>query len=248
MTNSNELYRHYKKSRKQDSQGANPELQSNRETGIASADEVESLYQAFRQNRDPDFENAIARVMQVAREKIEAEKAINNIMESADVQVAISSDPVVSKPGAFKKLLHLPSRVLDSIATLFSNAGSPYWIRYIIPAVAIMVIVAGVLSYEGLSPDTSDFDLAFVDTGSSTAHTKGVSDSSVEVAVALSQYVDTAAGTHLGFSGGPSNENRAFLLGAASVDLQIATLAEKKTLIEQSIVQLSQLISQEQNK
>jgi len=248
MTDNNELYRCYKKSRKNDVDNRNRHQQSNLELEISTTSEVDKLYQAFRQNREPDFENSIAHLVQLAKENDETEIAIQKILDSAEVQAALSSGQVASKSGALKFLLQLPSRIIGATAALLSKLVSVNWPQVVLPVIAVIAISAGIVTYMSPSRNANDFDLAFVTPDGSTQFTQDKDYDPAQVAIALSQYADATANTSLSFSGGSSVDDRAFLLGVSSIDLQIASMADKRPLMSQSIDQMSEFLSHEKDK
>lgn len=242
MHEHNDLYRRYKADRKreQDSaHGTSDRRATDEEFTDFSSDEISMLYRQYRQQRDPDFEDSIAMVMQVAREKIETETAVRGIVAAA-VLPAVAANELTEtaspQTGLIRTVLTAPGRAFDSVKASMAGAGSRKWIHIAVPVAAAAVIAVGVFGYltpdRNLSLQADSFDLAFVDADDNAR------------AETVSGFLSRSAATSLGFTGVFNDEVKAFYLGVHSVDLQVAVLAKKQALIESAATQLNGLLAE----
>lgn len=241
MLEHNDLYKRYKTDRKREPSDSYRRSSSDNEP--VATDEISMLYRQYRQHREPDFEDSIAMVMKVAREKIETENAVKDIVSAATISSGVADEAVAnqsSQTGLLTSILTAPGRALDSVKSALTESGSMKWANVAVPVVAATVIAIGVFGYigtdrNGMLEQGGSFDLAFIDS------------SDLSRAATVSEYMSGSDATSLGFTGVVNDKVRAFYVGVHSVDLQVAVLAKKQGLIGNVTDRLQGLLVEGQN-
>jgi len=241
MSELSDLYRRYRISRKRDSKDTSTADDS-------ALDEVDALYRQYRRDRDPDFEKSISRVMHVAREKIDTENAAAKILDKANelsvtpLQTDTSPTDLYQKEsgrsGLFTTLFNAPRQLVDALGGLVKTATTNRWTKIALPACAVAVVAVSTIGYIETRQDNHGYDLAFLKSDAIQNSSAG----SLEIADTLSGYIDASPVVSLGFTNVQDEAHRAFQLGRNSIDLQVATLAEKGALVDLSNRRLSDLL------
>ena len=239
MNEIDNLYRHFKAGRKSDRRETIPR-------DSAPPDEVDSLYQQYQQNREPDFDKSIALVMSVAKAEVEADRSVAKVMNQVNDRSNAVTQDKQQPEGFFKTLFKTPGRIVNTVDLWLKHSNMTQGNRVVqiarvaLPAIAVAAIAIGVFNYSGTNQTTSGFDLVFAEpVGNSQSEIEAVKVSSM-----LSGYIDgVSPTTSLAFSGQQNEALRAFTIGTNSIDLQIASLAKEKALVDQSSSRIAELLS-----
>jgi len=247
MSKTDELYQLYRRNRKRDS------LESESIESAKPTEAVDTLYQTYRRERTPDFEDSIARVMQVAREKKEAEAAVYQIVDSATAnQVERTTAPINDKTSAAsqaaKNVFEAPSAGVSWLSNWLKKPFTQKLPVVGAAALAMLIITAGIVNTL-LSPlNPQSYDLAGITVDSGNNATATATYDIATVATRVSQYIEAPAATSLGFAGKTHDSATAFYLGVNTVDLQYAALAKNALQLKQSTVQIAKTLLQDQDK
>jgi len=229
MKESDELYRRYKRARTNSS----GDVDKSKVENIASADtlgldEVEKLYQTYRHERTPDFENSIALVMKVAKEKIESERAVRNVLNFTADTRGNSLKETVTTPQKPATVYDAPGEMVSALANWFVDTFSRKWIGAGAFALVLVAVTAGIVGHFSSVSNLENYDLAVVKIENSNRTTPTSNYDLERISKTISDYLDSSTTSSLGFSSLSNDDRRAFHLGVATVDLQFASLAQNQ--------------------